>query len=164
MVVEVSVDGPQFDEWLGSAGPRLHRAAFLLTTDWALAEDLVQVTCAIVWEKRRRVESLDAYARRVMVRTFTSWRRRRWTGEIPAEQLRETAVDSWREVDQRVSLKASLAELNPRQRAVLFLRFYEDMTEADTADILGWPLGTVKSTTARALADLRKLKQFEELR
>jgi RNA polymerase sigma factor (sigma-70 family) len=73
-------------------------------------------------------------------------------------------VDSWKEVDRRVSLEASLAELRPRQRVVLFLRFYEDMTEADTADILGWPLGTVKSTTARALADLRKLKQCEELR
>jgi DNA-directed RNA polymerase specialized sigma24 family protein len=85
--VEVSVDGPQFDEWLVSAGPRLHRAAFLLTTDWALAEDLVQVTCAIVWERRKRVESLDAYAKRVMVRTFISWRRRRWTGEVPAGQL-----------------------------------------------------------------------------
>jgi RNA polymerase sigma-70 factor (sigma-E family) len=164
MVVEVSMEGPQFDEWLVSAGPRLQRSAFLLTTDWALAEDLVQVTCAIVWEKRRRIESLDAYAKRVMVRTFTSWRRRRWTAEVPSERLRERAVDSWKEVDQRVSLTASLAELSPRQRVVLFLRFYEDMTEGDTADILGWPLGTVKSTTARALADLRKLKLFEELR
>jgi RNA polymerase sigma-70 factor (sigma-E family) len=158
------MDGPQFDEWLISAGPRLQRAAFLLTTDWTLAEDLVQVTCAIVWEKRKRIESPDAYAKRVMVRTFTSWRRRRWTAEVPAERLREKPVDSWKEVDQRVSLKASLAELSPRMRVVLFLRFYEDMSEADTAEILGWPLGTVKSTTARALADLRRLDQLEELR
>jgi RNA polymerase sigma-70 factor (sigma-E family) len=150
------VNQEQFDVWLTTAAPRLHRAAYLLTADWGVAEDLVQVACATVWEKRARIETPDAYARQVMVRQVTSWRKRRWSGEVPAAALPEHTDDPWSAVDQRGSLAAALAILGQRQRAVLFLRFSEDLTEVETAAVLGWPVGTVKSTTARALEGLRQ--------
>lgn len=150
------MDQAQFDAWLTTAAPRLHRAAYLLTADWGVAEDLVQVACATVWEKRHRIDSPDAYAKQVMIRKITSWRGRRWSGELPSTQVPERQSDPWAAVDQRAVLAVALAGLSPRQRAVLFLRFDEDLTEVEAAAVLGWPIGTVKSTTARALEGLRQ--------
>lgn len=153
-----------FEEWLVSAAPRLHRSAFLLTGDWALAEDLVQVTSAVVWARFGRIDAPDAYAKQVMVRKVASWRRRRWTAEVPTAALPDPLGDRWSEVDCRAALAAGLAQLTQRQRAVLFLRYYEDLSEAETAAFLNWPIGTVKSTTARALAGLRQLDELVEYR
>jgi DNA-directed RNA polymerase specialized sigma24 family protein len=106
----------------------------------------------------------DAYAKQVMIRKVTSWRRRRWTGEIPSTGTPEFGADPWAAVDRRTVLATAVAGLSPRQRAVLFLRFYEDLTEGVTSAVLGWPVGTVKSATARALEGLRQLDRFEEYR
>lgn len=145
-----------FDEWVSTAAPRLHRTAFLLTGDWALGQDLVQHACAATWPRFPALDAPEAYARTVMVRTATSWWRRRWRGEVPHRDVPEPAAgDPWADVDRRHVLAAALRVLPPRQRVVLVLRFYDDLSEADTATVLGWPVGTVKSTTARALASLR---------
>ena len=150
------MDRDGFDEWVSGAAPRLHRTGFLLTGDWALAQDLVQHACAATWPRFGSLDAPEAYARTVMVRTATSWWRRRWRGEIPHAALPEVAAsDPWSDVDRRQVLAVALRSLPPRQRAVVILRFYDDLTEADTAATLGWPVGTVKSTTARALASLR---------
>ena len=96
----------------------------------------------------------EPYVRRVMVTTASSWWQRRWTGEVPTETLPEQGwADS--STDDRVDVWRALQHLPPRQRAVVVLRFYEDLTEPQVADVLGCSVGTVKSQCAKALAKLR---------
>jgi RNA polymerase sigma-70 factor (sigma-E family) len=150
------VTSVEFDEWVRSAAPRLHLSAFVLTSDWALAQDLVQHACAVTWSRFETISDPDAYAQRVMARTASAWWRRRWRGEVPHADLpEEPSPDPWDEVDGEAALRSALLRLPVRQRAVIVLRFLADMSEAQTAAALGWPVGTVKSTTARALGALR---------
>lgn len=145
-----------FDDWVRSAAPRLHRAAYVLTGDWALAQDLVQHACAAAWPRFGSLDSPDAFALKVMARTVSSWWRRKWRGEVSHAELPEQAgTDPWDAVASGAAVQTALLRLPPRQRAVLVLRFLADLSEADTAAALGWPHGTVKSTTARALSALR---------
>lgn len=153
-----------FDEWVAATAPRLHRTAFLLVGDWALAQDLVQHACASTWSRWSSVESPEAYARSVMARTASAWWRRKWRGEVPTSSLPEPFDDPWNDVDSRDAVGRALRSLPPKQRAVVVLRFFDDLSEADTATALGWPVGTVKSTTSRALAALRATDLSEELR
>lgn len=150
------MDRDGFDEWVSATAPRLHRTAYLLTGDWALAQDLVQHACAATWPRFASLQQPEAYARTVVARTASSWFRRRWRGEVPHGELPdEAAPDGWGDVDRRAVLAVALRALPAKQRAVLVLRFYDDLSEADTAQALGWPVGSVKSTTSRALAALR---------
>lgn len=145
-----------FDGWLREAAPRLHRSAFVLTGDWALAEDLVQHACAVTWRRFGGLDNPDAFAQTVMARTASSWWRRKWRGELPHAELPDRDVeDPWDAVAIGASMQAALMRLPLRQRTVLVLRFVADMSATDTAAALGWPAGTVKSTTARALTALR---------
>jgi DNA-directed RNA polymerase specialized sigma24 family protein len=92
-----------------------------------------------------------------MVNTWSTWWRRRWRGEVPSGQLPESAgPDGYSSVDSRQALRAALAKLPPRQRAVVVLRYHQDMSEAQVADLLGVTVGTVKSQAAKALAALRE--------
>lgn len=148
-----------FDALVHTRAPALHRSAYLLTGDWALAQDLVQHALAVTWTHWSRLtepDAAEAYVRRVMARTATSWWRRKWRGEISTAVLPDTkGNDPYADVDDRAVLREALAALSPRQRAVVVLRFYEDLPESAVADLLGWPIGTVKSTCARALARLQ---------
>ena len=148
-----------FEQWAHARSAALARSAYLLTGDVHLAEDLLQETLTRVaqhWRRVRRQGAPDAYARRVMHHlAIDSWRRRR---SRPAEVLgadtpEVSHVDA--DADRRVVLRDALARLTPRQRAVLSLRFYEDLTEAETAAVLGCSVSTVKSTAREALARLR---------
>lgn len=138
------------------------RAAWLLTAgDWALAEDLVQTAFSEVWRRWDRVAGMDApdaYAHKVMVNAFLRWRGRRWTGELPSPELPETATSTggFQQVDVRLSVRDALRELTAKQRTVIMLRYFEDRTETETADIMGCSVGTVKSQSAKALARLRR--------
>jgi RNA polymerase sigma-70 factor (sigma-E family) len=146
-----------FAAWVASRQRRLQRAAWLLTGDQSSAEDLVQEAMAKTWRHWRRVSSADdpdAYVRRVLVNTFVSGRRRRWRAEHPVERLPETATPA-ADSDTRIAVARALAKLPRRQRGVVVLRFFEDLSVAETALALGCPEGTVKSTTAKALAALR---------
>ena len=147
-----------FDDFVVMRSPRLLRTAYLLTHDWALAEDLVQTALARAWEAWNRIEGdPEPYVRRIIVNSYASWWRRRWTGELPTEVLPERAHpgDAHGGVDERDRLWRALRQLPRRQRAVLVLRYFEDMSEAEIADALGCGLGTVKSQASRALAKLR---------
>lgn len=146
-----------FDEFVDARYHRLVRLAYLLTRDNGTAEDLVQTALVKSWPKWRRIEQdPEAYVRRVMVNTYATWWRRRWRNEHPTEDLPDGDADRHEQhVDDRTDLWRALGELTPRQRAVIVLRFYEDQTEAQTADILGCSVGTVKSQTSKALARLR---------
>jgi RNA polymerase sigma-70 factor (sigma-E family) len=149
-----------FREYVVARSPALTRAAWLLTGDRTAAEDLVQNALVRMWSRWTRIErdgSVDAYARRVLVTTYINGWRRRWRGEVPTEVLPDgpAAADAHAATDLRLSVRRALAELPPKQRAVVVLRYFEDLTEAQTADALGCSIGTVKSQTARALARLR---------
>lgn len=147
-----------FDDWLSAVAPRLQRTAFLLTGDWGLAQDLVQDACAVTWSKWSSIspQAAEAYTRTVMARGAAARWRRRWRVEMPhAEPPEHPGSDLWEHVDRRESLRAALLGLPPRQRAVLVLRFYDDLSEADTAAALGCALGTVKSAAARGPIALR---------
>jgi len=133
--------------------------AYLLAGDWATAEDLLQTALTktyLAWKRLGEIEAVEPYARRVLVNTATSWWRRRWHGERPTEVLPERAApDQLEEQLERDVLWRHVKALPARQRAVLVLRFYEDMSEAQTAALLKISPGTVKSQTSRALTTLR---------
>jgi len=146
-----------FVDFVVARGPALHRTAVLLTRQHASAEDLVQTALAKAWRAWGRIEEdREAYVRRIIVNEFASGWRRRWRGEVPTADLPETAgAGHDDQVTLRASLVCALATLPPRQRAVIVLRFFHDLTEAQTAETLGITVGTVKSQTAKALAALR---------
>ncbi len=160
-VMEVS---PTFEEYVATRGRALWKSAWLLTGDAQRAEDLVQtalVKCWRRWDKIAADGSVDGYVRRALVTTFTDWRRRRWTGEVPTAELPEGwSADA--DLAVRRDVLAALALLPRGQRAVIVLRFYDDLTEAQTAEALGVSVGTVKSQTARALKTLRVSEFLEE--
>ena len=145
-----------FDAFVAARSRVLWRAAWLLTGESSRAEDLVQTALGKAWPHFDRVSregSFEAYVRKVMFTTYLSWWRRRWNAEQPLP-LPETAAAS-SDVDLRHDLASALAALPKGQRAVVVLRYVEDLTEAQTADVLGISVGTVKSQASRALAVLR---------
>ncbi|RIV39958.1 SigE family RNA polymerase sigma factor [Micromonospora radicis] len=147
-----------FDDFVATRSSRLLRTAFLLTRDWALAEDLLQTALARAWEAWQRIDGdPEPYVRRTIVNTYASWWRRRWRGELPTAELPELAVTADPEtgLDDRDQLWRALGRLPRRQRAVLVLRYFEELSELEVAETLGCSVGTVKSQASRALAKLR---------
>jgi RNA polymerase sigma-70 factor (sigma-E family) len=164
----VDAEGPGFARFVAARERALQRTAWLLTGDWALAEDLVQTSLVRAWprwERIRRDDDPEIYVRRVMVNTWSTWTRRRWRGERPAADVPEhpAAGDMAAEVAVRVAVRGALATLSARQRAVLVLRVYDDLSEAQVAEVLDIPAGTVKSTMSRALAKLREDPRLADL-
>lgn len=150
----------QFTELVHAAWPALYRTAYLLVGHRGDAEDLVQTALAKTyasWGRVREVDAAAGYARTVLVNTATSWfRRRGWRAERPTETLPEHAAPGSDPTD-RPALVEALAQLAPRQRAVVVLRYYDDLSVAETARALGCSEGTVKSQTSAGLARLRTL-------
>ena len=147
----------EFDEFVVTRSSRLLRTAYLLTRDWALAEDLLQTALAKSWFAWSRLDDdPEPYVRKILVNTYASWWRRRWRGETPTESLPESShADPTGQVDDRHELWQALGRLPRRQQAVVVLRYFEDLSEAQVADTLGISTGTVKSQTSKALARLR---------
>ena len=146
-----------FEEWVGARTPALVRTAYLLTGDWQRAEDLLQTALMRCYGRWSRIDDHEAYVRRTLVTTYAGWRRRRWTGEVPGPVPDgPDGTDAAAGAEARADALRLLASLPPRQRAVVVLRYYEDMSEAETAALLGVSPGTVKSTAAKALARLRR--------
>lgn len=146
-----------FDDFVQARSSRLLRLAYLLTRDHALAEDLLQTALTKAWFAWGRIEGEpEPYVRRVMVNTFASAWRRKWNGERPTEELPEHPGDDFATAStHRHDLWDALGRLPRRQRAVVVLRFFEDLSEAETARVLECSTGTVKSQTSKALAKLR---------
>lgn len=159
---------PGFRDFVLTRSPALLRSAWLLTRDQQLAEDLLQVALAKAWPRWERLDrdrDPEAYVRKVIYTTFVSSWRRRWRGEITTDRIPETASshDAFQSADQHQIILQGLSQLPPRQRAVILLRFLEDLSEGDTADWLDISRGTVKSQTAKALAHLRRLSFLNDL-
>ncbi len=149
----------EFTDFVHAAWPSLYRTAYLLLGDHAEAEDLVQTALAKTygaWHRVRDLNAAPAYARATLVNTASSWfRRKSWRNERPSEVLPE--LDDERDPSDRPAVLTALALLPPRQRAVIVLRFYEDLSVAQAAHALACSEGTVKSQTHDALRSLRKL-------
>jgi RNA polymerase sigma-70 factor (sigma-E family) len=149
----------EFEDFVRARYDRLCRTAFLLCGDWQHAEDLVQTALAksYVAFRRGHVDSLDAYVHRALVTTRASFWRRRWHGEVATGALPDTptTTDDYAAVDLRHAVRRALATLPAKQREVLVLRYFADVSEADTARALGCSPGTVKSRVSRAVAALR---------
>ncbi|SES26704.1 SigE family RNA polymerase sigma factor [Actinokineospora terrae] len=150
----------EFGEYLDSRAVVMRRTAFLLSGgDWHRAEDLVQTTLAkiyVAWPRLNREGGVDAYSRKVMVRSAIDESRRAFRRrENVVERLPEVGVDPVG-VDDAVDVRRALALLPVGQRAVVVLRYWEDLSVAETAQALGKSEGTIKSQAAKGLAALRK--------
>jgi RNA polymerase sigma-70 factor (sigma-E family) len=148
-----------FREFVSARQGALRRTAYLLCGDWHQAQDLTQQTLAklfVAWPRVRAVEAVDSYARQVLVRTYIDESRKRRNHELVTAELPESGAEG-PEIETRLALMAALKQLSPRQRAVVALRFWDDMSVEATAEALGMKANTVKSDTARALAKLKGL-------
>jgi RNA polymerase sigma-70 factor (sigma-E family) len=145
-----------FEEFVAARRPALLRTAYLLTGSNPDAEDLVQTTLLRVVPHWSRIAAdPEPYVRRVLAReSVTRWRGRRWRERFVA---RTPDVPTEPPTSERLALREALGRLSPRQRAVLVLRYYDDLTEAATAEALGVSVGTVKSHARDGLARLREL-------
>jgi RNA polymerase sigma-70 factor (sigma-E family) len=151
----------EFTAYYAARGGTMRSTAYLLCGDWHLAEDLTQTAFAKlyrVWGRVKRHDSLDAYVRRVLLRAFLDERRRPWRREHAVEPD-SALLNEVRAPDQAgpgVDMRKALAAVPPRQRAVLVLRFWADLSVEQTAEALGCSTGNVKSQTARGLVTLRE--------
>ena len=150
-----------FREFVQRRGPALSRVAYLLTGDHQLAEDLLQtaLTRSVPrWSRLVAAGDPEPYVRRIMVNERTTWWRRgryELVGHMDLGPEPAAGTDEADRVALRASLLAALARLTPRQRAVVVLRYYADLSVQETARALGCSIGTVKSTTSDALSRLR---------
>ena len=148
-----------FGDYVAARSGSLLRMAFLLTRNQADAEDLVQAALAKTYQAWDRIEdhrALDGYVRRAMVNTHISWWRRRRVEEYPTDDIPDRAVVDHADGSELAdAVRRALDRLPSRMRAAVVLRYYEDMSEAEIAEVLGISQGTVKSTVSRAVAKLR---------
>jgi RNA polymerase sigma-70 factor (sigma-E family) len=149
----------EFTDFAVAAPPRLRRTAFLLCGDWHMAEDLAQTTLAkmfVSWRRVQRRDSADAYAMRTLLNTYLADLRGKRASEVvtgaPPERLAEPEQS-----ELRLVVLGALATLPPRARAVVVLRYWEDLGVDQVAALLGCSAGNVKSQSARALSKLREL-------
>jgi RNA polymerase sigma-70 factor (sigma-E family) len=152
---------PDYDAYVTARSPHLLRVAYLLTRDWATAEDVLQTALVKTWFAWRRVHgNPDPYVRKIIANTFMSLMRRRWTHEVVTDTLPDRAVAGPDHYAEQEALWQLLGRLPARQRAVLVLRYFEDLTVEETAATLDITEGTVKSQASRALAKLRESSEL----
>jgi RNA polymerase sigma-70 factor (ECF subfamily) len=165
-VVMSGRDGAQFEEFVVARTPALLRLAYVLSGDAALAEDLVQealIKAHAHWSRISVMEGPDPYVRRMISNEYVNWRRRRRAGEIPSDVTEVPGrTEASSEVVEREALWSALRLIPPRQRAVLVLRYYEDLREAEIAEILGRTGSTVRSLQSRALQTLKSRLASDE--
>lgn len=155
-------DEQAFVEFATGAARSLRRTAFLMTGDWHRADDVVQnalVKLYVAWPRITKSGAFPTYARRAVVTSAIDEGRRPWRRERSddaAGALEPDRHDRMSEVDDRMIIVAALADLPPRQRATVVLRYYDELSVEETAEVLGCTTGTVKSQTARGLDALRE--------
>jgi RNA polymerase sigma-70 factor (sigma-E family) len=150
-----------YSEFVAMRWPSLVRTAYLLTGDHGHAEDLAQsalTKCLVAWPRLRAREAADAYVRKVMLNTYISWRRKSSWHELPSEDPPSIqSYDSTEDLAQRSVVLDAMSVLPPKQRAVVVLRFYDDLGVRQVAKQLGCSTGTVKRQTYEALRKLREV-------
>ena len=153
-------DEAAFVEFASAVRGQLRRTAYLMCGDWDQASDHVQeglIRVYVAWPRLTRAGREHAYARKAVVSAFLDHARRRSSSEVPSDTHPDVASsqDVAETVAVRDALVAALAALPSRQRACVVLRYFDDLSVADTATVLGCSEGTVKSQTSKALASLR---------
>ena len=155
----------EFGRFAAARGRALCRTAYLLTGDWQIGEDLVQEALTRTYLRRRQLksaEALEPYARKVLVSLFLTSRRRLWRRELPFGDVPDRAVSGQLDAaEDRRGLWPALLALSAQQRAVLVLRYFEDLTETEIAAVLGCSPGAVKTHAARGLDRLRRSMALE---
>ena len=150
-----------YSEFVSARSASLYRTAYLVLGDHYLAQDLLQealLKAYVAWPRIRDLTKAEAYTRKVIVNTAISWRRRSSFSERPADHLSEdaSASDQADELATRDALWFELQTLPPRQRATLVLRYFHDLSESQTAELMGCSVGTVKRQVFTALRRLRE--------
>jgi RNA polymerase sigma-70 factor (sigma-E family) len=151
----VARDDEAFSAFAAARYRSLVRTAYLLVGDRGHAEDLVQnalIATYAAWGRLEDPANAEAYARKTLVRATMRWRARKWHGELPTDVLPEVEAPLPHDLDNE---RRTLGSLPADQRAVIVLRYLDDLSEAQTADVLGISVGTVKSRASRGLAALR---------
>ncbi|MEU4042973.1 SigE family RNA polymerase sigma factor [Streptomyces antibioticus] len=162
----------EFQAFVIGRWPRLMRTAFLLTGEQHAAEDLAQTTLEqvyVAWNRVAAADEPEAYVRRVMINTHSRRYRKKLReflaprGEDPGltHEIADTG-DRIAQADDRHTLLKALAELPPRQREAVVLRYWEDLTESQTAQAMGCSIGAVKSNAAKGIAKLRAIPGLAE--
>lgn len=159
MAVLRKPDREAFSDFASARSASLFRLAYLVMGDYQLAQDLVQESLTktyLAWPRLREVENAEAYTRRVIVTTAISWRRRRSFRERPAETVPDRGTpDPTALLPEVGDLWAAVRALPPRQRTAVVLRHCEDLSEAQTAELMGCSVGSVKRQVSIALGKLR---------
>jgi RNA polymerase sigma-70 factor (sigma-E family) len=148
----------EYTEFVAARLQALRRIAQLLCDDWHHADDLVQVTITrlyVRWHRVRVMDHPEGYARTILVREFLRQRQSGWARKVSLTSEIPDWLVTGSDYDDAIDVNAALAELPPRQRATLVLRFYCDQTVEEVAEVLGCSTGTVKSQTSKALGSLR---------
>ncbi|MFE3718089.1 SigE family RNA polymerase sigma factor [Streptomyces cyaneofuscatus] len=160
-----------FSSYVRARGPVLLRTARSLTANPCDAEDLLQTALAktyVAWERIEDHRALDGYVRRALLNTRTSQWRKRKVDEFACEELPEqggaAAPDPAEQQSLHDAMWRAVLKLPDRQRAMVVLRYYEDLSEAQTAEVLGVSIGTVKSAVSRALGKLREDPELTPVR
>jgi RNA polymerase sigma-70 factor (sigma-E family) len=167
-VTTTSTHRAEFAEFVSARSAALHRAAYLMVGDVSLAQDLVQEALTrtyVAWPRLRDTSKAEAYTRKAITTTAITWFRRRSFHERPTDRVDDRPGGGHEDgLTQRAWVWEALLELPVRQRAAVVLRYYEDLTEAQTAEAMGCAVGTVKSQVSAALSKLReRLGDSDEL-
>lgn len=159
MAVRSSREATAFTEFMSARSASLFRTAYLIVGDYQLAQDLLQeslIKTYIAWPRLRDVSKAEGYTRKTIVTTAISWRRRRSFHERPMDPLPDPTVpDPGEALTTHASMVVQLRTLPPRQRAAIVLRYYEDLSEAQAAEVMGCSVGAVKSHVSTGLGRLR---------
>lgn len=148
----------EFSSYVAARGPALRRTAFLLCGDWHRADDITQAALIKLYGAWVRVEhgqGVDAYARRVVLRVFLDEQRRPWRRERSYGVVPDVAATAGTGFEERDQLRTALGRMPPQQRAIVVLRYWDDLSIAEVADLLDISQGAVKSQASRGLAALR---------
>jgi RNA polymerase sigma-70 factor (sigma-E family) len=154
----------EFVEFAAASALRLRRTAFLLCHDWHLAQDLTQTALAktyVVWRRVWRNGNPEAYTQKILLRAFLDQQRRHSSTELIMSELPEIARQEHSEL--RLALLEALRRLPARDRAIVVLRYWEDLSIETTAELLELPVATVKAQSSRSLAKLRVLLQDDRV-
>ena len=165
-MADATADEREYIEYVTARLPALRRLAYVLCGDAHGADDLVQQTITALfvrWHRIRTVDHLDRYVRSMLVHTFIDERRLAWAKVRLFREVPEQAAPLDQGFEERSVVRAALARVPRRQRAVLVLRFVYDLPVAEAAELLGCSEGTVKSQTSRGLITLRKLLDERQL-
>lgn len=159
MAIQSQGDVSAFAEFVAARSQALFCTAYVIAGDHHLAQDLLQealVKTYVAWPRLRDPRKAEAYVRRTIVTTAISWRRRRSFHERPVDRVPDTRnPDETERLATHDVLWQNVCSLPPRQRVALVLRYYEDLTEAETAELMDCSVGTVKSQVSVALTKLR---------